>query len=162
MKTYYIFRHGDTFATKTGEDYGDQILSAPILPESKVYLEKLAYYLKPISDVYCLSSDILRCCQTATIVGDIMQQNFVIDTRLKEFHMETLDDFINRIEEFVADMELHPHNNIVICTHGACIGALKHLLLTNEITEESLLDYPDPGVLTIITNASIKEIDFRK
>jgi broad specificity phosphatase PhoE len=161
MKTFYIFRHGDTFATQTKTDYGDQVLTAPIIPEAKVYLQRIGKYLSDIKNCYCVSSEILRCRQTAEIVGKEMKANFHVDKRLNEFYLESLDDFINRIESFVTDMDLHAQDNIVICTHGAGIGSIKHLLLQNELTEENLIDYPAPGVLTVIKSGVAQEIDFR-
>lgn len=160
-KTYYIFRHGDTHATKTKTPYGDGVLTAPILPESKTYLEKIGFFLKNIPHSYNVSSEILRCRQTVEIVALAADKPFVFDKRLNEYNMETFDDYANRIMSFLSDVEQKAIDHIVICTHGAGIAALKHLLIRNELVEENLIDFSDPGVLTIIKHGTIEEIDFR-
>lgn len=167
---FYIFRHGQTFATKNSgavrfgafSQYGRRIFSAPILEEGKPALERMGMYLKDKHSDINLSSPFVRCRQTAGVIENISGKSFVFDRRLGEYLLETFGYFRNRIKSVLDFVERQEYHSVVICTHGAVIGVLVNLILGREFNWRSRLQYPDPGVLIIIENGEYKEIDFRK
>lgn len=160
MAKYYIFRHGDTWYTKNRQSYPMDNLSVEILPDGIPALKKIAYYLKEIPSDFNASSEYLRCQQSNKIVSDISGLKFKKDARLNEFSHEEFDNLVERLESFIGEMEKKGYKNIVICTHGAVIAGLKNILVGSEYEKSELVDYPTPGVLTIIEDKIIKEIDF--
>jgi len=160
-QTYYIFRHGETFATKRYRGfYGWRVLSAPILAEGIPTIERIGTFLKTKPADFYVTSKLLRCVQTAKIVGDKSGVEFVLDKRLNEYFLETFGHFRRRMESFIFDMSKENYKNIVVCTHGAGIAALTHLLTEQSFQLSNILNYPSPGVLTIIKEKKIEKIDF--
>ena len=157
-QTIYLMRHG--LATHSTTGYGDTILTATILPEAIPVVKKIAEYLKDKPTNANFSSEFLRCKQTAKIVTDITNKQFEFDKRLNEFYDETFLQFKERLQNFIEDLEQKNVPHVLICTHGAVIAGLKHLLLRNTVLEENLLDFALPNVLTTIENGKIHEIDF--
>ena len=169
---YYIFRHGETFATKGHTEYGDKILSASTLPEGIPVTKRLAEYLKNIQTDFNVRSELLRVEQTAEIITKITEKKFETDARLNDTmvapkelkdvypHTETKDEFITRIKSFLTDLQSKPYETVLIGTHGGVIAALKHLVVNGEFDYHSIMDIPKPGVLTIIKDGEIEEIDF--
>lgn len=162
MKTYYIFRHGETFATKAGTGYGVRVFSAPILPQAQEPLEKMGEYLKQVPSSYNVSSQLLRCKQTVAIIGNKADKTFVFDKRLNEFFLESLGHFRKRLQSLLVDIEKESAEHILICTHGAGIAGLISLLTPKKDMPGAfdIFHYPPPGVLTIIHGETLKEINF--
>jgi broad specificity phosphatase PhoE len=162
MKTYYIFRHGETFATKAGTGYGMKVFSAPLLPEATPSLQRMGQYLKDIPTDFAVSSAVKRCRQTVEIIGKESGKEFVFDKRLNEFFLESVGHLVRRLKKFLDDIETHKYEHVVICTHGACISALITLLTAKKDHQASynLFNYPPPGVLTIIEGNNIQDVNF--
>lgn len=160
MPTYYIFRHGETFATKGKTGYGVRVFSAPILPDCIPTLEKMGKYLKKIDSDYCVSSQILRCRQTTEIITSITEKDFVRDERLNEYFLETFKHFTKRVENFIHETEDKKYKRVFVCTHGAVIAVLRGFLVKKAIQPQDLFIYPDPGVLTIVNKTNLEEINF--
>jgi broad specificity phosphatase PhoE len=160
MARYYIFRHGDTFYTKNRQPYPEDNFSVEILPQGIPALEKIGAYLKNIPVDYSVSSKYLRCQQSNKIVSEISGLKFEKDARLNEFSHEDFDNFVERLESFVNEMEEKRYQTIVICTHGGVIAGLKNILMGSEYEKSEMVDYPIPGVLTIVEDKKIEEIDF--
>lgn len=160
MKSYYIFRHGQTYFTKNGLIYGDQILTAPILEEAKPVTERFSAYIKNIPTDLNVSSELLRCTQTTKIITEITGKVFSTDKRLNEFFDEPFTDFAQRIKSFLDEIEASEFNDILVCTHGGVMAGFKHWILNNNFPEEKITDYPNPGVLMIIKQGKVEEIDF--
>lgn len=160
-KTYYIFRHGETFVTKENHIwYGTRIFSAPILEEGKPALKKLAQYLLQIPSNFNASSQIRRCRQTVQIINEVTGKEFVFDRRLNEWFLEPLWFFSRRLKSFLSYVEKQDSQNILICTHAAVIAGLVSLITKNSFSRKDLMKYPKPGVLLIIKNGKIEEGDF--
>lgn len=159
-KIFYLFRHGETFATRDTVPYGDQVLSAPILPGAKPIIEKLGKYLADKNIEYFVSSEMLRCRQTSEIVSGHVKLNFETNAKINEYHNETFEAFRKRVLKFIADIMARDENVIAVCTHGGCLSALKYLIINEKYSEHQLLDYPKPGVLMKIENGSLTETDF--
>ncbi len=159
-KTYYIFRHGETFATLKNRGYGLKIISASILESAKPVINKMALFLKNIPTDYNATSPYRRCLQTTQIITDITGKQFVIDKRLSEFFLETFGRLRNRVQNFINQMESSDHQTILICTHGAVMTAFISLLSKDEFRARDLSDYPRPGILIKISNGQIEEYDF--
>ncbi|MDO8429051.1 MAG: histidine phosphatase family protein [Candidatus Daviesbacteria bacterium] len=164
--TFYIFRHGETFVTRDRVGYGPNILDAPILEEGKEALLRLAVYLKGIKSDFAVSSEILRCRQTVEIVSKISGKKFEFDSRLNEFSLnelnnETFEVFLSRVQSFMNEVKAKKYDSVLICTHGAVIAVLKHLITTGVVSMEDIPDYPNPGILMIIKDQSVEEISFR-
>ncbi len=159
-QTFYVFRHAQTWATKTGQPYGAQVVTAPILEEGKVAIKRIGQYLKPIEADLSVCSQFLRCRQTAQIVTNITNKTFILDSRLNEYNLETFNQFKQRIADFLEEIKQKKYQTIVVCTHGGVIAGFKHLVVNDKLTEDSLPDYPEPGILTIIDEDRVSEIDF--
>lgn len=160
-QTFYIFRHGETFASRDEIPYGDKQLTAEILPEAIPVLERLGEYLAQFKSDMRISSEFLRCRQTVEIVSSKINAEFEFDQRLNEYYKESLDDYRVRIKGFVDEITQKNVENIFICTHGAGIAAIKNFLVKGEFLDEDLPDYPKTGILTIIKDKNFEEISFR-
>ncbi|OGM18916.1 hypothetical protein A2686_03925 [Candidatus Woesebacteria bacterium RIFCSPHIGHO2_01_FULL_38_10] len=159
---YFIFRHAQTFKTKYSIPYKEKIKTARILPEGIPAIKGLSKYLKEkIIDSY-YTSPFIRCTQTAKIISQITGRAFVNDERLGEFMepKETFDQLKSRVQNFLQDLEKEGGKCLAICTHGAVISALKHLITTGIYELENLPDYPDPGILLKIKNKKTNYFDF--
>jgi broad specificity phosphatase PhoE len=161
-KRFYIFRHGQTFATKYHTGYGWKVFSADILDEGKEELARLGKYLKDVKTDYNVSSRIKRCRQTAQIISDNSGKNFSFDKRLNEFFLETYGNLKRRINSFLEDLEKEGYESVLICTHGAVMNVMVNILTVQNLKLSNLFIYPDPGTLLIIEDGKLKDIkDFR-
>jgi len=160
MTKYYLFRHGQTFFTKFHLSYFWNSFSVGILPEAVPALKRLAAYLKNIPSDLNASSQFKRCTQSAEIITGITGKEFSVDSQLNEYYKETFDTFRKRIKNFITKVERNNYQTVIVCTHGAVISAIKHLLLKGSFGKFQLLDYPKPGILVCIEDKKIKQIDF--
>lgn len=160
MARFYLFRHGETFATKNNSNYWFKVFSAPILEEGKPVIVKMAKYLKNIPSDFNVSSFLNRCKQTAEIITEVTGKEFVFDKRLTEFFLETHWGLERRVKSLLDEIEKHKYQNVWICTHGAVLMMLKRLLLKTEKKGLNFSDYPKPGVLWIIEDNKLQEINF--
>ena len=164
-KTYYIFRHGQTYATKAGTDYIDDP-NPGILAEGIPTIKKLGEYLKGKPTHKNFTSEYLRCKMTSQLVSEITHQKFITDPLLNEWvtpplePAETFESLHARLTKFVSKLKNSTHNSFAICTHGALITGLKMLLLNQNFTRHGAYFCPDPGVLTVIKNREVGEINF--
>lgn len=166
---FYIFRHGDTFVTKSGTrlgafSYGLQLFSASILPDAMGSLKQMGEYLKKEPLDFCVSSPIVRCRQTAEIITSITKKPFFYDNRLREFFLESYGSLRRRLTELLLEIEEKHYTHVAVCTHAAVIAALISLITARKdrSIEFSLFKYPPPGVLTIISENHLKEISFNE
>lgn len=159
-KTFYIFRHG--LSTKSLFGYGDKIVTAELLPEGRPPIEKMAKYLKKINTDFNVRSEFIRCQQTAEVVTKETNKQFLTDKRLNEYNEESFTELRSRAKKFLQDIEKSECKNILICTHGAVIAALKNLILKDKFTIFQLYDYPKTGVLIKIKDNKIEEFDFNE
>lgn len=160
-KTLYLFRHG--LATKSTHGYGDAIKTAELLPEAYKPIEKMAEYLKNKPVDHFFSSEYIRCVQTSEIVTKITHFPFVTDERLNEYNNASSNDFLSRLVSFLTEVNTMTGDSIFICTHVADMVVLKKLFFHEAIDEEDLQsNFPLPGVLQIIQNGNIEEINFNK
>ena len=189
VKTYYIFRHGETFVTKGQKlSYGTKVFSADILDECKPALEKLGRYLKKYPTDLNTSSRFKRCRQTVEIISRTSGKEFTFNSRLNEFFFELPYFFKKRVRNFLVEINNQEIESVAICTHGAVInelirqinpGAFKTLLrkspdptppLQTEASRKSLqlenkltfTKYLAPCVLLILTENSVREINFNE
>lgn len=160
QKSFYIFRHGETFATKYKRGYGFKIFSAPILEEGFPALERIGQFLKNKPTECNYMSPILRCRQTVDIVGKGAGKQFEKDSRLREFFLETFWQFRSRVESFLKEQEKSECRNIAICTHSAVISGLMAYILRGKITLRDFSYMVKPGVLVVIENNTYEELDF--
>lgn len=159
-KEYYIFRHGQTFATKAGTGYGIRIFSASIIQEGIPAIKKMGEYLKNIPLEYQLTSNVRRCIQTTSIITEITGKSFEKDKRLNEYFLETFGYFRERITSVIKDIEKTNYEKIAICTHGGGIAIIKNLLINKKIKPSDIFSFPDPGRLIIIKDNKLEEINF--
>ncbi len=158
-KTYYIFRHGQTFATKYHTSYGWKVFTASILEDSKPALTKMGQYLTDIKIDQAFRSPLKRCQQTAEIITDQTGYQFQTDLRLTESFLEFHWQVRRRAKNFLDSIAETEAENIAICTHGAVITELMKLLSNHK---SRFLEYPQPGVLIIIKEGKIELINFNK
>jgi broad specificity phosphatase PhoE len=149
---YYIFRHAETFPSKTqGGIYDGDNFKTPILYEGKDITVKLANYLKDIESDYNVSSPYERCLETIKIISEITGKEFVIDERVGEFFEKEYLDYRKKIEEFLAEIKQKNYSSVIICTHGATMSQLIHLIC-DENPEEYIpvSEYESTGILVIV------------
>ncbi len=156
--TWYIFRHA--LATYNKNGYGDEIFSAQILPEARASIQAMAHYLRDIKPSANYSSEYLRCRQTAEIVSNVTRKKFVFDERINEFHDEPFEAFYERVHDWYAEVTNAQPANIIVCSHGAVLSALRHIVIHGDFMEQGLLDYPPCGELMIIRDIEVQLIDF--
>lgn len=159
MKTYYIFRHGQTIFSKTETPYGDNEQTAEILPEAKPVIENLAKKLTTFKIEKCFRSEFLRCRQTADIIEANSPFHFEPEPLLNEFVEDDFDVFEKRMEKAVSKLESLSEKHIALCTHGANVAGFKKLLLGQKFHSHDLMYYPKTGVILVISNGSIQEVD---
>jgi broad specificity phosphatase PhoE len=159
-KTYYIFRHGETFATKHIQDYGDLIETAEILDEGKPTIERMAEFLETVPTDYNVSSEFHRCRQTVGIVSEITGKQFVFDSRLNEFYKETFDEMKNRLKNFIDEMNASDYQTVLVCTHGALIAGLVSFLIRHDYNRDDMEKYPPPGILIKIDGDQLEQWNF--
>ena len=157
-KTFYLVRHG--IATHSTHGYGKRKLIAPILPEAVPIIKRLATSLKDIKNSCNVSSEIIRCRETSALISNSTGKQFSYDKRLNEEYHETIGEIRTRIQNFLNDMEKRPETNIIICTHGAIIAGIKHLLLEGKFMTKHLVDYPQTGTVLIIEGKSTRIENF--
>lgn len=162
--TYYIFRHGETYQTKNNLLYGDDVETAEILVECIPAIQKLSSYLKRVESGANFSSPYLRCRQTVEIVSKITNKKFKYDDRLQEFIFgkESILQLVERLKNFLFEVNSKQYNNVIICTHGYPISGLVQLIRLGRVREPELNNYPKPGVLTIISPEKLETIDFNE
>lgn len=161
-KTFMIFRHGK--ALPQGQNYGSSVLTAELLPEGRPPIERMAEAMarsKLHSDAN-FTSPVLRCRQTVEIIENKTHKIFVPDSRLDEFHDETIQGFIDRIWSFAEEIKTVPATSILICTHGACIAALRHIILHGKFSEAQIDDYTSTGQMLTIEKGREKITDFNR
>lgn len=166
MTDYYIFRHGDTIETDSplirffGHKSDSRYID--IEPRATNALERIGKYLKNIPTDINFTSPYPRCVNSALIVSKITNSVFKLDDRLTEIEKngEKISDFEKRVRSFVEEVDAKKYSSVAICTHGAVIGALKHLVTKNSFNFFNTWDYPQPGNLIIIKEGHITRIDF--
>ncbi len=158
IQEWYILRHGLTAYSTQG--YGDKILSARILPEAVFSIEKMGNYLSKVPNSANYSSQLIRCVQTADIITRITGKVFTPDKRLNEFHQETFSEFYERVFSWFKEVNTTQPKCVLVCTHGAVIAALKHMLLEGDFSESQLLDYTQCGELLAIKDKKLEIVDF--
>lgn len=166
MTDFYIFRHGDT--KRTGnillKFFGSikDSSSLEILPKATPALTKIGEFLKNIPTDENYRSPYLRCDQSAQIVTRYSDKKFKIDDRIREFegNGEEFADFYKRVYSFLEDIQRENYSTISICTHGAVIAALKHVIVNGKFDHYQIFDYPSPGELVIIKDKKVKVINF--
>jgi len=161
VTTYYLFRHGQTYATKYHLPYFFNP-HIGILPGAAPALKRVAAYLQTIPSDLNVTSAFKRCRQSADIVTKITGQPFVVDPRLNEYYLTTFSSFTARLKNFLSETDQKNYQNVVICTHGGIMSGLKHLIMENNFKFTQLPDYPLPGILLIVDRQHCRQIDFTK
>jgi broad specificity phosphatase PhoE len=157
---YCIFRHGETFFTKFHLPYFWRNFSVGISPEAVPALERLAVHLKDIPSDLNICSEFKRCIQSAEIITKITGKQFRIDPRLNEYCRESFGSFRRRVMNFIDEVNQEKYHTVIICTHGAVMAGLTHLLLEGSFKQTQLFDYPRPGIIVCIKNQKMNQIDF--
>ncbi len=162
-KTYYLFRHGETFVTQSkGKKlwYGLHHFSAPTLPTGFQATKSIGAYLKNKPIDYYVSSQYLRCKETAAIVSKSTHKKISFDKRLNSFFIETPWHFRKRLQNFLADMESSDFQSIAICTHGLVLLVLVMLLTKKRFRFKEVFIHPLPGQLLIIKHGKLQIMNF--
>lgn len=166
----YLVRHG--IATHSTTGYGDQVLTAQLLPEAYPVIHRLGKHLRSVPSQVNFGSTVLRCRQTVEIITEETGKLFRFDPRLSEYHQETFEEFAGRTRECLVELLAEADEvavkkqlpnfsaSIIICTHGAVIASVKNLLLKDQFLIEDELDYTHPGQLLHIFNRTTELIDF--
>lgn len=157
-KTFYLVRHALSTHSKRG--YGKRKLTAPILLEGVLAIQKMAEMLKDVPTSANISSEIIRCRETSAIISLITGKKFIFDKRLNEDYQETIGEIRERVQGFLNEISALPQSNIIICTHGVIIAALKNLILKGSFVTKDIHDFPLTGELVIIEKMTVKTINF--
>ena len=167
MVTFYIFRHGDTVNTggiKRLWRNGGGPRNLPILQKSKYALGEMGKYLKDIPTDANFTSPYLRCRQSSEIVREFSGKKFVTDERIRELR-DDIHGFVHfkkRVKEFLKEIEDKGYKSVAICTHGAVIAAIKHLVIDGKFFYFQGIDFPSPGKLMVIEDKKVKILNFNK
>lgn len=143
----YLFRHGETWQSKTHVPYGVNERTAEILPETSQVVLKIASELEKNKPEACFVSEFLRCRQTAEIIEKKTSLKFVPTPLLNEYVEGEFEDLKKRGQDFLAMCVDKKFTSVAVCTHGAVVSCLKHLFLTRSFEIDDLFDYPKAGVL---------------
>ncbi len=158
-KTFYIFRHA--LATHSKHGYGKGRFTTGILPEGVPATERMATHLKKVGESANISSEVIRCRETSEIIARIAGKEFTFDKRLNESGFtETIDGVRERAQDFLNDVCHFPQSDILICSHGKIVAALKNLLIHDKFVTKDLYDYPLTGELLVIKDGKIKTLNF--
>lgn len=166
IERYYLFRHGHTKVTneqtKTGLPihYNETNLSAPILPEGIQVLERMGKFLGRQDINGWFSSPLLRCRQTCDAISAITGKGFESDEGLAEDETQTLEQKGQRLKNFLASLTQRGYQSVAICTHGTNLSILVKLLSKTIKFADPSKEFPKPGIMTIITNGNVYEVDF--
>lgn len=158
--TLYLFRHG--LATLNPNGYGDQIVTAELLPEGLEAVTRLAEFLKTQPYDSGFRSEFKRCQQTASKVTQITGRGFTPDPRLNEFHLESFEQYQTRVESWWRWLEQQSYQHVWVCTHGAVAACLKNLMMKGFFELDDRLDYPSTGELWIIDQGKLEYHDFNQ
>jgi broad specificity phosphatase PhoE len=159
---YYILRHGETIFSKFNIPYGIFQDIATIFPFGLPAVKRLSEHLKSVPTDANFSSPYLRCKQTVRIVEQISDKKFAFDERLGEYRKETFHQMEERLRKFLEDTEMKGYKNISICSHGWPIVTLIDIIIKGKLEIKDLKKFPDPGVLILINNGKLTEINFNK
>jgi len=159
-KAVYIFRHAETYFSKHKIPYGTQMETAEIIPEGIPPIEKLSQKLNVVKTDANFTSPYKRCLQTVKIVNNFTGKKFVIDKRLHDFHNESINAMLKRLQDFINDKSVKNCGSISICTHGYPAAIIRSLLVKGEFQLNDLNTYPKPGTLITIINRKAKITDF--
>lgn len=159
MKTFYIFRHGQTYYSKNEIPYGENERTAHILPESRNSIEKIGEYLKSIPELVAYRSEFLRCQETAKIIESKNDFKFIQTPLLNEFTENEFPQFLARMKEARSFLLNLSAEHIAICTHGAVVAALQKLLVNQEFHAHELMYYPKTGVIVKVDGEHVTSID---
>ncbi|HYD35802.1 MAG TPA: phosphoglycerate mutase family protein [Vitreimonas sp.] len=154
----YLLRHG--LATHSTTGYGDQILTAQLLPEGLPTVEKAAAFLSSHPTEVYFSSEVLRCQQTAAIVTQETGKTFTCDARLNEYHLDTPESFVSRIVDFLSEITHQNYTSVTLCTHGAVITVLASLAMDEKHPDPFSLNYPPPAGIWVIADGIIEKHHF--
>lgn len=158
-KIFYLVRHA--LATHSRHGYGKRRFTAPILLVGIPAIQKLASLLKNVEESVNISSEIIRCRETSAIITQVSGKKFLFDSRLNEGgYTETVKEIEKRVKSFINDIVLLPQRNIIICTHGKIIAAIKHLVLDGAYLAKDTYDYSQTGELMIIKGKAMRTINF--
>jgi len=167
----YIFRHGDTVDTDEsklkiiirGLGRKNDTRSLQVLPKGIPALEKIGSYLTNIKTDSNFCSPYLRCVNSSDIVGKIAIKKYLPDERIRELEIngEKFSSFYSRVKSFLDELKSKKFSAVSICTHGAVIAAIKHMM-TGNFYFFQVLDYPPPGNLLIIKDGTVSQINFNR
>lgn len=138
--------------------YGLKYFSAHIHPQGIPAVEKIAYFLKKKPIDYFVSSEYLRCVETADIISVIAKEEFDYDPALNSIFIETPRHFNNRIKQFVSSLERSHYENIAICSHGLVISLLIHHLTGKKVPLKDMLFHLKPGKIVVIRNGKVQKV----
>ena len=121
-------------------------------------------YLGKIKPDACYTSTYLRCLQSVKIVENYIPNKFVKDERIRELRSDTKGfiGFTKRVHDFIKDIETKGYSSVAVCTHGAVMAALKHLLIHGKFYYIQGLDFPSPGNLIKIKEKKFEIINFNR
>jgi broad specificity phosphatase PhoE len=162
MKTFYIFRHGQTYFSKSEIPYGENELTAHILPEARESIEKMGRFLASVNVDQAFRSEFLRCKETAQILESQKVTHFDPNPLFSEFVEPDFEVFLTRMEEAKRFLLSLSANTFALCTHGAVVAALQKLLLDESFHAHELMYYPKTGVVVKVSGGKVENIDFNQ
>lgn len=158
---YYLFRHGETKFSLGNIPYHEHEHTASFLPQALPSIRRIGDYLKNEDPTKFFTSPYKRCLDTVAVIKKITKSKFQPDERLGEYIEGKFDLMVENLQSFLEDLNLTNPPSVAICTHGAVVAGLKHLIAENHFEIDQLMDYPQCGIVTKISPEGIEEIDFR-
>ena len=172
-------RHGESEANAKGVMAGSAV-DSPLTERGKEQALVVASKIKGVKFDYVFSSPLSRARETARIISAEcnIAVKVVEDARLKEFNVgdaagmnaeeyhrlrkqghifngsESMDDVHERISSFLADLNVHAHNILVVSHNGT--GKMMQTVLNSKSSEEikNLPNQANDEVLVISTKIS--------
>jgi hypothetical protein len=75
---------------------------------------------------------------------------------------ESFEEFSPRPKKFLEYLNSQKIDSACICTHGGVMAGLKHFIQEGKFELDALPDFPHPGVLWILEDKKLEEINFNK
>jgi broad specificity phosphatase PhoE len=96
-------------------------------------------------------------------VGAYAKKKYVTNEKIREMENgESFSSLFRRVRGFLDEIDEKKYSAVSVCTHGAVIAAIKHLKTSGRFFFFQIIDYPKPGILTIIKNGEANTINFNK
>jgi probable phosphoglycerate mutase len=179
MKKIYVMRHGTTVWNEKGITQGHS--NNRLSKTGKSLVEQRAIENKNTKFDVIFCSPLMRTVQTANIMNKFHKVKIIKDERLieidqgiftgrsknsltkleiaqkhsrdKSCKMESYENVLERVENFVNFLKNNKYENVLVVTHSTVASFLEHTMLGNKI------DFKDIKMISCFGNAELKKFE---